>query len=399
MPFAQRRPKAQPEPGQSIFAGRDKEIALYRLHFHRAKDHPEVRLITVFSGPGGVGKTRLLDELEWYRPAQTIYSRIDGSADLGHDATQLLRAIADGLHRAGEPIPTPEFDQLYDRRQLLLEKALTRTSDAKQVLRHYYRPALLGLDSEQFLFTPDLEAFAELRWNDDELNLAFGHPIELMTKALVTDFNQALDGGTIVTEAIEGEDGRPSEAAVTARADKIVLMFDDFDRLSPAIAEWLLVYLLGHARAAIRCDLRLVIAGREELLQTADNRWAVQFADVTLSLPLRVFSSAEVADFIDKNSAVSDESVVKKVGQATDRLPLWLNLWLVSGADPDPAGRGVALGQGFSEAERSWLESAALAGSFDQPRLTSLVGEEMGRSAFQWLAGQPMLIEPWPQSC
>ena len=73
MPFAQRNPLPRPEAGQTLFAGREQELGLYRLHFHRPQDDPEVRLITTISGPGGVGKTRLLDELEWYRPAETVW--------------------------------------------------------------------------------------------------------------------------------------------------------------------------------------------------------------------------------------------------------------------------------------------------------------------------------------
>ena len=80
MPFSYRQALPQAEAGQTLFAGREKEIGLYRLHYHRPKDHPEVRLITAISGPGGVGKTRLLDELEWYRPANTVYCRLDASA-------------------------------------------------------------------------------------------------------------------------------------------------------------------------------------------------------------------------------------------------------------------------------------------------------------------------------
>src|SRR5688572_30486355 len=129
MTFAQRRPLPPPEVGQLIFSGRERELGLYRLHFHRPKDHPQVRLITDVSGPGGVGKSRLLDELEWYQPARTIYSRLESTTPIGYDATRLVRAIAEGLHREGEPIPTPRFTALFQRRQGLLEKALLRTSD------------------------------------------------------------------------------------------------------------------------------------------------------------------------------------------------------------------------------------------------------------------------------
>ncbi|MCP4356508.1 MAG: hypothetical protein GY796_00625, partial [Chloroflexi bacterium] len=310
MSFAQRRPLPQPEAGQSIFSGREKEIGLYRLHFHRAKDNPQVRLITAVSGPGGTGKTRLLDELEWYRPAHTIYSRIDGSANFGHDATQLMRTLADGLHREGEPIPTPQFDRLYQHRQKLLEKALTRSSDPKQILRHFYRPTLLGLDPNQPIFTPDLDQFAHLRWAKEDLALAFENPVGLMTQALVGDLNEAVDGGVgnregtaaqgsrgageqgsgasdgaeapLLTGAGE-QDGETAKESISnlqspnLYSTKIVLMFDDFEDLPPSVNEWLLTQLLGYAREAIECDLRLVIAGREDL-PSLDERWAGQWA-------------------------------------------------------------------------------------------------------------------------
>ena len=202
MPFANRRALPQPEPGQSIFSGREKELGLYRLHFHRAKDNPQVRLITAITGPGGVGKTRLLDELEWHQPAQTIYSRIDRTATVGPDAPRLMRAIADNLHRDGEPIPTPGFDQLYRRRQSLLELALKRSTDPQQILHHFYQPALLGLNAGQpVIVSPDASQFADLRWSKDDFSLAFEHPVELLTEALVADLNNATGSAAYALES------------------------------------------------------------------------------------------------------------------------------------------------------------------------------------------------------
>ncbi|RPJ55131.1 MAG: hypothetical protein EHM12_12830, partial [Dehalococcoidia bacterium] len=46
----------------------------------------------------------------------------------------------------------------------------------------------------------------------------------------------------------------------------------------------------------------------------------------------------------------------------------------------------------FTESHKSWLEKAALAGAFDQPRLNALVGSQDGRAAFKWLVGQQTLV-------
>ncbi|RMF00064.1 MAG: hypothetical protein D6768_13620, partial [Chloroflexi bacterium] len=270
MSFAQRRPLPPPEAGQSLFAGRDTEVALYRLHFHRPKDNPQVKLITAISGPGGVGKSRLLDELEWYRAAGTVFSRIDAAAG-GHDAAALLRAVADGLHRQGEPIPTPQFDRQFSRRQELLEQALTRSSDTKAVLRHFCRPVLPGVDAPAF--TPDPALPAQLRWKPDDVALAFENPLGLLTQALVEDFNRIASA----TDNGENSAGSPGQ--------KIVLIFDNFDHPGAAAGEWLLTHLLGHARNAIECDLRLVLAGRTPPAQL-DERWQTQWDDLILHLPL-----------------------------------------------------------------------------------------------------------------
>jgi tetratricopeptide (TPR) repeat protein len=366
MPFAQRQPLPPLEAGQSLFAGREKEIGLYRLQFHRPKDNPQVNLITAISGPGGVGKTRLLDELEWYRPADTAYCRLDSSANLGHDATRLLQAVADGLHRGGEPLPTPHFGRLARRRHTLLEQSLARTADTKPLLRHFYRPALLGL-ADAAAFTPDLDQFAALHWERDDLALAFENPLGLLTQALVQDLNQL-------------------EVA------KIVLIFDDFDRLSPVAGEWLLTYLLGYCRDDIECDLRLVLAARDPLADI-DGRWESQWGPFIQPLPLASFTPAETADFMQKNSRLTDPAAIDSVAQAAESLPLWLNVWLLGSAEPSPSGRGLDLA-GFTPTQRGWLEKAALAGSFDQPRLAALVGSDDGRAAFQWLIGQPSLVRP-----
>ncbi|HEX9924481.1 MAG TPA: hypothetical protein VGD99_17625, partial [Anaerolineae bacterium] len=360
MTFAQRKPLPRPEAGQTLFSGREKEIGLYRLHFDRPQDHPQVRLITVISGSGGVGKTRLLDELEWFRPAETIYGRLDSRSGLGHDATRLLRVLADSLHREGEPIPTPNFDRLFKQRQTLLEKALTRSRDPKQVRRHFYRPILLGLDPAPSPFSPDLDLFADLNWSEAELNLAFQNPIGLLTQALVVDLNQGGEGSKKSgeespksnqerdrksdTQPQQPIDGKEKPAApktvphqISDRGSvgepvKVVLMFDSFDQDTAIAGEWLLTYLLGQARERITCDLRLIIAGREALLDT-DERWQ-PWQDTMLLLPLEPFTPAEVADFVRKNTHFSDPADIKRISKVTESSPLWLNVWAVSEASP-----------------------------------------------------------------
>jgi len=172
------------------------------------------------------------------------------------------------------------------------------------------------------------------------------------------------------------------------QSDKIVLMFDDF---APVVGEWLLTHLLGHAREAITCDLRLVFAGRHDLFST-DERWATQWADFILPLALAPFTSAEVVDFMSKNAPLTTPAAITRISEAAACLPIWLNIWLIGGADPLAAGQGVELSNNLTESQRGWLDKAALAGSFDQPRLMTLIGSEEGRAAFTWLISRQALV-------
>ena len=417
MTFAQRRPLPQPEAGQTLFSGREKEIGLYRLHFHRSKKDPQVRLITSIVGPGGAGKTRLLDELEWYDSAQTIYCRVDNSAGFGQDGVRLLQALAAGLHREGEAIATPQFDQLLAQRQKLLQMALTRSRDPKALLHAFYRPTLLGLTAlglaEPVLATVSVEQFADLQWRETELALAFENPIGLLTQALIADFNQmtsTINGSIIKAEPTElnqaEQQSQSNEALAAAPApppvdvvkpappNKIVLMFDTYETVRSVVEEWLLTYLLGYGREAIGCDLRLVLASRDDLF-TADNRWQQQWADHILTLSLAPLTTEEIADFSKKNAVLTDldagvDSASNEETKAT--WPLWLNVAKVAGVPVPLDETTIEVGSLLAEPQKSWLTQAALAGRFDQKRLSAINDDDDSRSAFQWLVGQQGLV-------
>ncbi|RPJ55130.1 MAG: hypothetical protein EHM12_12825 [Dehalococcoidia bacterium] len=238
------------------------------------------------------------------------------------------------------------------------------------MLRHFYRPALLGLSAlalppaqAQVSLKADREQFADLRWDESDLALAFENPVGLLTQALVTDFNQIVQrreernteeryreerGETTEAKAEKGskkESKKGKEipnSSATHPPDKIVLMFDTYESVHPVVGEWLLTCLLGQAREAIDCDLRIVIAGRLDLFAT-DERWAQQWADLILSLPLEPFTPAEVADFVKKNMTLTVAQRDKAIGTVSfsplstpfsPLLPVWLTLTTVSGVWP-----------------------------------------------------------------
>jgi tetratricopeptide (TPR) repeat protein len=168
-------------------------------------------------------------------------------------------------------------------------------------------------------------------------------------------------------------------------------MFDTYEHTHPIVNEWLLTYLLGHSREMIECDLRLVIARRVDLL-TTDERWAQQWADHILALPLEPFTQAEIADFAKKHNTPAFPSSTPATGPDSDNRPVWFNVAQVSGATLplNPADLPTL----FTDTQRDWLTQAALLGTFNQRRLTALLGSDEGRTAFKWLVSQPCLIRP-----
>lgn len=407
MPFAERRSLSRPETGTPLFINREKEIGLYLLHYHRPPDDPQVRPIVAISAPGGLGKTRLLDELAGYDPSETIYSRLDGNAAISHDATVMLRRLVDGLHRAGTAVAVPRFDRLFEQRQRLLHQLLARVGDARQALYHFYRPVLLGLEMARPEMEPPSDQFAGLNWSRADLALAFGDPVGLLTGALVADLNQLAAA-------------RDANGASPARpAGKVVLIFDTYEQAYPVVNDWLLTYLLGRERAEINFDLRLVMAGREPPTGS-DDRWQA-WEELILSLSLEPFGPAEIADFVQKNTDMTDplisrglreeeqpshpySQMLKKLGkelpETAPRLvsPLWLTVWAVSGAvllpQTLPTTSAEELLDGFSASRKTWLEKAAAAGTFDRERLAVLSGEDEGDEAFRWLVSQQALVRP-----
>ena len=71
------------------------------------------------------------------------------------------------------------------------------------------------------------------------------------------------------------------------------------------------------------------------------------------SLTAAVVQAPQPAIEIDR----LDDMIVPQVGQATGRLPLWLNVWVLAGA----SSRITDTRDDFTATQRNWLLQAALA--------------------------------------
>lgn len=387
MPFGRRTQNPnQPETNRRFeFVGRKKELDVFFDNLDLQSDAPNKKPIVSISGVGGIGKTRLLQKIIQNLPSEFITSFVDETDEIGDDIGKLISTICRNARKSGKSVNFEKTSNLIARRNEILGHLQTIKGEIpKGFFELVYSGARLAASGTPLapfmdLVAPESKAaeiltnmsnrLLQKRAGKDDLDLLI-EPKTILTKSLVDDMNQIAKGN------------KP-----------VLLFFDTYEVTGTQINSWLLKYLIGENRDEINCNLHIVVAGRE-ILERMDERWRQwRKDDLILDLNLEVFSDIELREYIKVNHQENID--IEELARITSRLPLWLELWSLSGKTlaeyrniSDSGDVTDRLLRSLpSDQHREWVKKASLLPSFNRDNLSLLLGDDADL-AFGWLSSQ-----------
>jgi hypothetical protein len=180
---------------------------------------------------------------------------------------------------------------------------------------------------------------------------------------------------------------------------KFVLIVDTYEKVSSSLDQWLLKDLLDEPATPINFDFRLLIAGREPLIEV-NRHWHDEWGGELLAFKVDPFTIEETSAFLLQRRGIVQPEIIEKLYAITRGYPFWLDLWANSGIDPEhffSSGHlqkiEDRLFEMFPEPKHQhWLRHAAIFQRFNQDLLALLIENEVDK-AFEWLVHQSSLVE------
>jgi tetratricopeptide (TPR) repeat protein len=288
------------------FIGRTAEIEYFRESILKAAA-PDRNIISI-SGESGVGKSELLEHfLEITRGAEfkdSCIAALVDEADLTLDF--ILERFAGQLHLDGKLKKSLDdyrtvLLNLQSDRETAREVSLAKGAEIVGAVAESALP--VGGSLVKIGATAGADAFSS--WNRPRQQLK-GYE---RRKNAISDVTRAF------VEAIND---------LAKRGRRIILVFDNFERLAPIAVPWLLDHFL---EADINSNVVLVVAGRERIERSTPDsfkQWLPYINDDTIYwMPLSSFSQEETITFL-KQRNITDPERTAKVWQLSQGLPLFL---------------------------------------------------------------------------
>ncbi|SDX81915.1 hypothetical protein SAMN05216215_1015157 [Saccharopolyspora shandongensis] len=175
-----------------------------------------------------------------------------------------------------------------------------------------------------------------------------------------------------------------------AQHRQLVMLFDNYERTSEVIEQWLLRMLQGHY-GELPVALILGIAGQHPL---DPNSWG-EYSSITVTWRLDPFTSEEARTLLNRRG-VRDPGLVDVVLELSGGLPLLVATLAESGHDAhDPTAMAVArfLNWVPDQQRREDAVLAALPRGLDEDILIALGAEEGTADLFRWLRDRPFVHE------
>lgn len=376
---------------KKLFVGRVKELNFFVEKILKA-EKPSHNIISI-SGQGGVGKTTLVErfiveaqteDFNDYCLTALVNERQTTSLDV-------MKKFADQLEIKGK----------FERALKEYEDALRRIRDSQEAAGDALlsnMPDALGAaakaatplpvineiagEGTKVMSKAVIDHFQDNRLREDERKLK--DPIGNLTKLFVDELNALTD--TYVT----------LKASRTKRKRRILLFFDTFEQLAPALNPWLLDHLL---EAEIDINIVLVIAGRNSIERSVPENlklW-LPFLDKEIIYPiaLETLTEDETRQYLSKQG-ITDQDITT-IWEFSRGLPLYLSL-LTS----NPSGRVDPtkdiidnILRWIPEEEKRKLvrDAAFLSMPFNQDEFDAFayLSKEARPIFYEWLTDQPFV--------
>ncbi|MFJ9347915.1 tetratricopeptide repeat protein [Streptomyces sp. NPDC101237] len=370
------------------FVGRTAERAAFRGNFAVPAEDERHRFLFHVHGDAGVGKTRLVRELEQIaREAGALTAYVDeGVAGVPEAMTEMARQFASQGRRFKdlERLLAAHRERRHEAAAALAPGPAEDREGPSAGSLAVARAAQAGLG-----MIPVAGAFAAALDTD---GLAHGADRLRARFRSQEDAQLVLSPEQVLTPVLLSELAGAADAVPW-----IVLLLDTYERTGPFLDPWLHDVMTTDRYGALPADVVVVTSGQHPFDTV---RWG-SFADFMTDLPLGPFTEEEARGLL-ADKGVRDEPVVAEVLRLTGGLPVLVSTLAESGpVGPgdvgDPSATAV---DRFLKWERDPVRrAAALAGALprrlDEDAFRSAVDGpgDQADALFAWLRGMPFVSE------
>jgi tetratricopeptide (TPR) repeat protein len=389
---------------QPIYISRQ-QAETFLAEFAKALNQPSSQpLLFHVYGIGGVGKSTLLRKLREIYQQQVDFAAAFFGFTVGIETSLKLMAT---LY---EQLPQPSLPPILQRDV----RALMPSSDPFASLYEQYQQTLLALKTQPVAGKPTVDSEQQSAVKDllelgTSAALAFAATPDFAFSALAKGVGMLAN----VPQAIGSAKDRVQQLLYQHPATKgkkelrellleplpkltqafaqglihkaqkrpVVLVIDTYEKAPSEIDLWLCKYLLGNTELKSH-NVRIVVAGRHNLLKTEYWRKLQQDRDLVYEQPLERFDEEQTADYLQQ-IGITEPDEVEDVDQATKGLPYYLN-WIrrekEAGRELDFSQGNQAivelLLQGLNPRQKQVLQLAACCRSFDKALIRHLMNSQ-----------------------
>lgn len=299
-------------PVERVFVGRTRELDIFR----KCLSHPRATApIIAVSGPGGIGKTTLLEIFEGTASAQGW-----GVFKANLEVTKVAQEVLSALARSSDPKDFPNFRGQAARLARIWSRVVEHEGLKNQRLQDLTKDfagasvggtigsvlggppgvlvgaaaGALGAMLSGVALEQTLDAFVARGISEEDAIFAMD-PVGSLTEAFVRDLN-----------------------AIATSQDRILLLLDAYER-APHIQEWL---RLGLVNGQVPLDRRiLVIVSSRDFL---DEDWRA-LGRPLVELPLGPLDAASREEYL-REIGLTDERQIRSLAESSKGVPFLLEL-------------------------------------------------------------------------
>jgi tetratricopeptide (TPR) repeat protein len=319
--------------------------------FNEAIENPATNpLVFNVWGIGGVGKTRLLDELE--KQSNISFARVYFGSTQG--IATPLKLMANLYNR----LPTIDdwgeeyeiFTDLYRQfEQTLkqLEQPDKQESDIQATERKEAIKKLVGAGAKTL--TKFIPGVKEISGAEDKIGSIAEGGVDLVAwlqKQKVTKKNQDLQA-LMLNPILKLTEAFITVLIAKSREQAVVLLLDTYEKANSEIDDWLWQYLIVKSKLQSH-PVRIVVAGRNNLLKKESWRKLQQDFNSVYSLEIERFALEQTQTYLE-NIGISES---EKIYQVTKGLPYYLN-WI---REQKEKGKELDFSEGNQEITNLFLQ-------------------------------------------
>jgi len=358
-----------------VFVGRSEQLSLFEGAIKATK--PSFLILNI-SGQGGVGKSTLLERYRGISKSNKVAYAIVNEDHL--TIPKILETFVQQLEDDG--LDFDHFNERYRKYQELKEKVeadpnvptglmdFALRGIAKVGIKSLKRIPIAGDVADVFLSPESEEVIAE--------------QTSEFTKYIIQKFTNKDERVLLLETDSELAKYFLEDLTKALKNRKAVLSFDTYEKTSESIEKWLIDLLMG-AFGQFSSNVLFVIAGRYALGQ--NQNWT-RFRKAMRQVELKEFTEEEAKDYLIR-SGITDEKLISQFIEVSERLPVLLALLVSSPSQlpHDVSGDAVQrFLQGLTSEQREAALIASLPRYFNIDILASILGDEAGKRAFEWLS-------------